>query len=99
MCYLIYPQRFLLHVNGRSHILIVGRINQLQQFIHHMKHTEYLKTLEKEIHKINKVIDQKIINGEDYLRESRDHKLLIRKVRQHTRTPFFNKLFPSIFQF
>ena len=64
-----------------------------------MKHTEYLKTLEKEIQKINKAIDQKIINGVDYFREARDHKLLIKKFRQHTRTPFFNKLFPSIFQF
>ena len=64
-----------------------------------MKHTEYLKILEKEIHKINKVIDQKIINGEEYYREARDHKLLMKKVRQHTKTPFFNKLFPTMFQF
>ena len=64
-----------------------------------MKQQEYLKILEKEIQKINKVIDQKIINGEQYFREARDHKLLIRKVRQNTRTPFMNKFFPSIFQF
>lgn len=64
-----------------------------------MKHQEYLKLLEKEVQKINKVIDQKIINGEEYLREARDHKLLMKKVRAHQRTPFFNKFFPSIFQF
>ena len=64
-----------------------------------MKQQEYLKILEIEIQKINKVIDHKIIHGEEYLREARDHKLLMKKVRQHTRTPFFNKFFPSIFQF
>ncbi len=64
-----------------------------------MKKQEYLKILEKEIQKINKVIDQKIINGEEYFREAKDHKLLIKKVRQHTKTPFFNKLFPSMFQY
>ena len=64
-----------------------------------MKKQEYLKILEKEVQKINKVIDQKIINGEEYFREAKDHKLLMKKVRQHTRTPFFNKFFPSVFSF
>lgn len=64
-----------------------------------MQKQEYLKILEKEIQKINKVIDQKIINGEEYFREARDHKLLIKKVRAHQKTPFINKFFPSIFQY
>ena len=64
-----------------------------------MQKQEYLKILEKEIQKINKVIDQKIINGEEYFREARDHKLLMRKVRQNTKTPFFNRFFPSMFQY
>ena len=64
-----------------------------------MKKQEYLKILEKEVQKINKVIDQKIMNGEEYFREARDHKLLMRKVRQNTKTPFLSKFFPSVFQY
>lgn len=40
--------------------------------------------LEREINKINKKIDVKILKGQDYKREARDHKLLLRKVRYHT---------------
>ena len=50
-----------------------------------MSQTQYLKMLEKEIQKINKRIDLKIVRGEEYFREARIHKLLLRKVRQHNR--------------
>ncbi len=50
-----------------------------------MSQTQYLKMLEKEIQKINKRIDQKIVQGESYWKEARDHKLLLRKLRYHTR--------------
>jgi hypothetical protein len=63
-----------------------------------MSHNEYLKLLEKEIQRINKVIDYKIIHGEAYFREARDHKVLLKKVRQNTRKSFFNNLFPSLLQ-
>ena len=56
--------------------------------------------LEKEIQKINQKIDLKIIRGEEYWKEARDHKLLLKKVRYHTRQNFFknlfNKFFPSM---
>ena len=64
-----------------------------------MKHQEYLKIIEKEIHRINKEIDYKIMRGEAYAREARDHKLLLRKIRHHTRSNFFSRFFPSVFQF
>ncbi|MCX6747840.1 MAG: hypothetical protein NTW98_02775 [Candidatus Nomurabacteria bacterium] len=51
-----------------------------------MSQTQYLKLLEREINKINRIIDYKIIHGEDYGREARDHKLMLRKVRYHTRS-------------
>jgi len=53
-----------------------------------MSQTQYLKMLEKEIQKINKIIDLKILRGEDYSRDARNHKLLLKKVRFHSRRPF-----------
>lgn len=50
-----------------------------------MSHNQYLKMLDKEIQKINKKIDTKILQGRDYRKEARDHKLLLQKVRFHTR--------------
>jgi len=44
-----------------------------------MSQTQYLKMLEKEIQKINKKIDLKILQGEKYFKEARDHKLLLKK--------------------
>lgn len=70
-----------------------------------MSQTQYLKMLEREIQKINKVIDYKIIHGEDYGREARDHKLMLKKVRYHSKTKknlfsFFSKFFQvQSFQF
>jgi hypothetical protein len=66
-----------------------------------MSQSQYLKMLEKEIQKINKKIDLKILQGETYFKEARDHKLLLQKVRYHTRKSFFSRFFPtfSSFQF
>ncbi len=48
--------------------------------------------LEREIQKINKKIDFKILQGQDYKREARDHKLLLKKVRYNSRVSLMNKL-------
>ena len=68
-----------------------------------MSQSQYLKMLEKEIQKINHKIDLKIIQGENYLKEARDHKLLIKKVRYHSRRNFLksftNKFFPTLAKF
>ena len=70
-----------------------------------MSQIQYLKILERELQKINKIIDQKIIRGQDYVREARDHKLILKKIHYHTKKSrgliyFFRKFFtiPS-FQF
>jgi len=67
-----------------------------------MSQTQYLKMLEREINKINRIIDYKIIHREDYSKEARDHRLMLKKVRYITnsRRSFFQRLFnaPS-FQF
>lgn len=64
-----------------------------------MSRQEYLKLLEKEIQLINKRIDHKILQGEDYAREARDHRILLRKIRQHTHRSFLSKFFPSFAYF
>ena len=45
----------------------------------HMSQKQYLKTIEKEIQRINRIIDMKILRGEEYMKEARDHKLLLKK--------------------
>jgi len=58
-----------------------------------MSQKQYLKSVEREIQKINQKIDLKIIRGEDYSREARDHKLLLKKIRYQNRKNFFSKFF------
>jgi len=68
-----------------------------------MSQKQYLKMLEREIHKINQEIDFKILRGENYSKEARDHKLLLKKVRYNTRRSFLKSLkerfFPTFFKF
>jgi hypothetical protein len=54
--------------------------------------------LEREIQKINKKIDLKILQGESYFKEARDHKLLLQKVRYNTRKSFVNKVINLLFR-
>jgi hypothetical protein len=68
-----------------------------------MSQKQYLKMLEREIQKINQQIDLKILRGESYSKEARDHRLLLKKVRYNARRSFFKnlteKLFPSLQRF
>jgi hypothetical protein len=61
-----------------------------------MTREQYIKILQREIDKLNKQIDLKIMEGENYAKEAREHKLLLRKMAQHTRKSFFNQLFSSL---
>ncbi len=63
-----------------------------------MSQAQYLKMLEREIQKINKRIDMKILQGEAYFKEARDHKLLLRKVRFHSRRSFLQKMIHLFFR-
>ena len=63
-----------------------------------MSQSQYLKMLEREIQKINKKIDLKILQGEKYFKEARDHKLLIKKVRYHTKQIFGQKIVNLFFR-
>ncbi len=61
-----------------------------------MSQAQYLKMLEKEIQKINKKIDLKILEGQKYAKEAREHKLLLKKVRYHSKRGLVNR-FVSLF--
>ena len=63
-----------------------------------MSQSQYLKMLEREIQKINKKIDLKILQGENYLKEARNHKLLLKKVRYHTRQNFAERMINLFFR-
>ena len=63
-----------------------------------MSQTQYLKMLEREIQKLNKRIDLKILQGQDYYKEARDHKLLLKKVRYHTKRSFMQKVVQVFFR-
>ena len=63
-----------------------------------MSQTQYLKMLEIEIQKINKKIDLKILQGQDYKKEARDHKLLLKKVRYNSRVSLTNRLVTLFFR-
>ncbi len=64
----------------------------------HMSQSQYLKMLEREIQKINNKIDMKILQGETYFKEARDHKLLLKKVRYHTRRSLGQKMLHLFFR-
>ena len=63
-----------------------------------MSQAQYLKMLEKEIQKINKKIDLKILQGQMYRKEAREHKLLLRKVRYHTGRTFGQRMIHLFFR-
>jgi len=63
-----------------------------------MSQSQYLKMLEREIQKINKKIDLKILQGQAYYKEARDHKLLLQKVRYHTKRSFAQRMVNLFFR-
>ncbi len=71
-----------------------------------MTHEEYLSQLEKKIRILNRVIDCKILLGEKYSKEAKEHRQLLEKVWKHklqsrnlpVKSNFFNKFFASSFQ-
>ncbi|MFA6514850.1 MAG: hypothetical protein WCT42_01125 [Candidatus Paceibacterota bacterium] len=64
-----------------------------------MSREQYLKIIEREIHNINKKIDDKIIKGIDYSKEAREHKQLLHKIRQHKRKGFWGHFLNSLNRF
>lgn len=48
-----------------------------------MTREQYIKILQKELERINREIDMKIISGETYIKQAREHKILLRKIHNH----------------
>jgi len=63
-----------------------------------MSQSQYLKMLEKEIQKINRKIDFKIMRGENYRREASDHRLMLRRMRYLTRRSFTSRFVDLFFR-
>jgi len=64
-----------------------------------MTRQQYINIIERELEKLNRKIDRKILRGETYFREAGEHKMLLRKIRQHSRRNFIERLFGFIPQF
>ncbi len=64
-----------------------------------MNREQYIKIIERELQNINKRIDMKILQGVEYRKEARDHKILQRKMLQHSRKSFFSKFAMAVPQF
>ncbi len=58
-----------------------------------MSREQYLKLIRIEIHNVNKKIDIKILQGQEYTKEAREHKQLLHKIRQHSRKSFLGNIF------
>lgn len=63
-----------------------------------MTQKQYLKMLEKEIQKLNKVIDLKIMRGLDYRKEARDHRLMLRRMNYLRGKTFGQKMLYLFFR-
>jgi hypothetical protein len=62
-----------------------------------MSQKEYLKIIERELSRINKIIDSKILRGEEYKKEAQNHKLLLKKIRFIQRKSFFQNFSKKLF--
>ncbi len=63
-----------------------------------MSREQYIDVLRREVEKLNKVIDIKILQGQNYSSEARKHKALLSEIRKHAARNFWNRLF-MLFQF
>ena len=64
-----------------------------------MSREQYIHIIQKELQEVNKRIDIKILQGQEYTKEARDHKILRRKIMQHSRKSIFSKFFTFLPQF
>jgi len=64
-----------------------------------MNREQYVKIIERELQSINKIIDMKILQGMDYRKEALNHKILQKKMRQHSQKSFFTKFHFAVPQF
>lgn len=62
-----------------------------------MSKHQYITSLERQINLLNQRIDAKIMSGQQYVDESRKHRMLLQKIRAQKReqkSGFFGRVFP-----
>ncbi len=57
-----------------------------------MSREQYVKVLERQLEKLNREIDLKVISGQNYATEARAHAELRKRMRQHKQATFFNQV-------
>jgi len=57
-----------------------------------MSREQYVKVLERQLEKLNREIDLKVISGQNYATLAQEHSELRKKIRQHRQTTFFNQV-------
>ncbi|MCC6323559.1 hypothetical protein IT400_02075 [Candidatus Nomurabacteria bacterium] len=62
-----------------------------------MTREQYIKILQRELERINREIDIKIIAGEAYAKQAREHKILLRKIHNHYHKGTFSGLLGKLF--
>lgn len=61
-----------------------------------MSQHQYISTLERQINILNERIDAKIMSGQQYVAESRKHRMLLQKLREQRRSKgLFSRVFAS----
>ncbi|HEY4484018.1 MAG TPA: hypothetical protein VI752_02475 [Candidatus Paceibacterota bacterium] len=61
-----------------------------------MNYHQYKRSMEKELSLLNKVIDDKIVLGQPYYRESLRHKILSRQLARLNSKNYFSGLFSAL---
>ncbi len=63
-----------------------------------MTQEQYIKILERELARINREIDLKIISKMNYSKEATEHKLILKKMRQHTQKSLLKNFFSRFYR-
>lgn len=61
-----------------------------------MSQKQYLNALYRELQRINEKIDRKIVVGQKYKQEARQHRLLLARIRKHKNPGFFDRMFGNV---
>ncbi|MBP6904544.1 MAG: hypothetical protein KBB91_00620 [Candidatus Pacebacteria bacterium] len=64
-----------------------------------MTQNQYKKNIAHQLRILNERIDYKILHGQRYSEESRQHRELRRQMLKQSKRGFFSRMIPSLFQF
>jgi hypothetical protein len=58
-----------------------------------MSQTQYIQLLKSQLRMLNRIIDEKIMQGKSYAAEARKHKMLLQKIESHSKQGFFDRMY------